>query len=235
MISKKRVLALIPARSGSKGLSNKNIRIFCKKPLIAWTITAAKASKYIDKVIVSTDSPKIAKIARGYGAETPFLRPKQIATDKATAIQVVKHAKEWLDLQTLGFDIIVYLQPTSPLRTAIDIDGALKYYIKKNALSVISVSKSDKLKHLINILPKNRNMNNFIDLKYSAKNRQEFKEFYQINGAIYIADIAFITKNRSWYGNNTYAFIMAKNHSIDIDDILDFEIAQTIKSKGLDK
>jgi len=136
------IIAIIPARGGSKGIPEKNIKIFCGKPLIAWAILAAKKSKLLDRIIVSTDNPKIAKIARKYGAETPFMQPAELAQASSRMEQVFVYALRWLkENENYNVDVIVWLQPTSPLRQSHHIDEAIELFLKKKRDAVISASE----------------------------------------------------------------------------------------------
>ena len=194
MYDNKRILALIPARGGSKGLLRKNIKLINNKPLIAWTIESANNNKYIDKVIVSSDDDEIIDISQKYGAEIPFTRPELLSGDNAKAMDVILHAIE----QCNDFDILIYLQPTSPLRTSKHIDEAIDLFFKKDAVSVISVAES-KEAHTINQLSQDLSMENFIEKKYLNINRQDVnKKFYKINGAIYLSYFDNLKKNKNW-------------------------------------
>lgn len=229
MYKKQRILGLIPAREGSKGLPGKNIRLLLGKPLIAWTIEQARGSKYIDEVLVSTDSNKIAGIARRFGAVAPFLRPEILATASAKVIDVILHAIEYKQKRGDYFDVIVLLQPTSPLRSRSDIDQALEYFFKKKAQAVISVCEAGHHPFLMNTLPLNGNMKNFLRISHLNKNRQDFPVFYRINGAIYLANSDYLKENKSFLGKDTYAYIMPQERSIDIDNQLDFDFASFMK------
>ena len=144
MINNKRVLALITAREGSKGLPGKNIMMVNGKPLIVWSITIAKKSKYIDRLIISTDSKKIANIAKEWGCDVPFIRPDELATDKATSMDVIIHAINFLNDTDDKYDYLILLEPTSPLRDVEDIDIALeKLYNNKTSVSIVSVGKHE--------------------------------------------------------------------------------------------
>lgn len=234
MYKGKTIIALIPARGGSKGLPGKNIIPLLEKPLIAWTIDAAKESRFIDRVIVSTDDNKIAGIAKRYGAEVPFRRPKALATDKAKGIDVVMHAVGWLEDNGEEADILVLLQPTSPLRTASDIDEAIRMLFDKKAYAVVSVSESEHHPYWAGTLPPSGCMKDFRRKKrYANRNRQDLPVFYRQNGAIYIACTNRLMKDKDFLGSATYAYIMPKERSIDIDDKFDLAIAEYImKEKG---
>jgi len=226
MIDNKKVLAVIPARCGSKGLPRKNIRNLCGKPLIAWTIEEAKKSNYIDKIIVSTEDREIANISKKYGAEIPFIRPKELASNTAKGIDVIKHAINYFKEE---FKIIILLQPTSPLRTVEDINNAFKEFIRKRrAKAIVSVCELDHPIQWSNSLPDNLNMSNFINYSIKNKNRQELKKYYRFNGAIYISEIDYLKDNDGFLGNETYAFIMNRENSVDIDNKIDFKLAEIL-------
>lgn len=233
MYKGKTILALIPARGGSRGLPGKNMRPFCGKPLIAWSIEQALASNYIDKVIVSTDSAKIALIARRYGAEVPFMRPKALATDSAKSIDVIMHALNWLEkYDNQKYDLLMLLQPTSPLRTTGDINEALKLFAGKKAEAVVSICEAEHNPLWANTLPKNMRMKGFLNHRIINKNRQELPEFYRLNGAIYLAYPEYLKRRKSFFGDSTYAYIMPKENSVDIDNELDFKLAELLKAKN---
>jgi len=229
MYKGKRILALIPARGGSKGLPRKNIKPLLGKPLIAWTIEQAKASKYIDKVVVSTDDEEIAEVAKKYGAEVPFLRPKELATDEARGIDVVLHGIGYFK-SLYGTDFIfVYLQPTSPLRRSEDIDNAIEeLFSNPKAKAIISVCEVEHHPLWTGVLPEDKCLANFINKEVADKNRQELPKYYRINGAIYLGFADYIENNKSFFGENTYAYVMPVERSIDVDNIVDFKLAELI-------
>ena len=142
MFKEHNILALIPARGGSKGIPRKNIKVLHGSPLIAYTIAAARNSRYIDDVVVTTDSDEIAKIARDYGASVPFMRPSELADDRSKTIDAVLHAVETLEDMGRTFDAVVLLQPTSPLRTSVDIDCSIETFYSHGSLGVASVSEA---------------------------------------------------------------------------------------------
>lgn len=228
MIKDSKVLALIPARGGSKAIHEKNIYQIMGKPLIEYTIESAKKSKYIDEIIVSTDSDKIANISRKCGAKVPFIRPFEIASDTASTIEVLIHAINELNAQ-VKFDCIILLQPTSPLRDENDIDVALEIFIDNGKKSLISVSKVYDNPVLIRRIHNNqlyKILNND-----SSVRRQDMPEFYKVNGSIYINRICDIHSNTS-LNDNVIPYIMDKSHSVDIDDYSDVCLAEYyIKNK----
>jgi CMP-N,N'-diacetyllegionaminic acid synthase len=224
-MSSKKIMAVITAREGSKRLPGKNILELCGKPLIAWTIDEAKKSKYISKHIVSTDSEKIKKISLSYGSEVPFLRPAELATDQAGSVDVLKHAIEFFKDQ---FTHILLLQPTSPMRTAEDIDNAIELLNDTETMAVISVCETEHSPLWSNILPDDLSMADFIRPEAMGKRSQELPKYYRLNGAIYIADIKYFYENNGFLGNKTKAFIMQPENSIDIDTKVDFLIAKAV-------
>jgi len=224
MYNNKKILAVITARAKSKRLPNKNILDLAGKPLIAWTIDTAKKSKYIDKLIVSTDSEDIKKISEKYGAEVPFLRPDELSNDTADSISVIKHAINFYQGQ---FNYILLLQPTSPLRTVKDIDNAIEM-LNDDTKAIVSVCKTEHSPLWSNTLPDNLSMKNFIRYEIKNKRSQDLPQYYRLNGAIYIAEIDYFYKNNGFIGNNTKAYIMNQKSSIDIDTELDFKLCEIL-------
>jgi len=216
-------IAIIPARSGSKGLKDKNVKILNSKPLIAYTIDAAIQSNLFDRIIVSTDSVKYAQIAKTYGADVPFLRSKKNSKDKSTTWDVVNEVLSKIDKK---YNTVVLLQPTSPLRTAEDIKNAYTIFTDKNADSVVSVCETEHPPYWCNTLNENLSMKNFVQKKYQIP-RQLLPKQYIVNGAIYIVKTNLLN-NPNLYGKNSYAYIMNKINSVDIDDITDFLVAEQI-------
>jgi CMP-N,N'-diacetyllegionaminic acid synthase len=226
MINDKKVLAIIPARGGSKGLPGKNKKELYGKPLIAWTIEEAKSYSNIDRIVVSTDDDEIVEIAKKYGAEVPFIRPAVLANDTSSTIDVIFHAINWLkEHEDYRPEYILLLQPTSPLRIKEDIDGAIQMLKDKNARSIVSVCETDHHQWWSNTLPENGNMKDFLRPEILNKRRQVLPVFYRINGAIYLADTDYLRERNSFFGSDTFAFEMPKEHSIDIDSDIDFKLA----------
>lgn len=220
-------LAVITARSGSKGLKDKNIKLLEGKPLFAYSIEAARQSGKFDCIHVSTDSEKYAQIAREYGADVPFLREAALATDTAGTWDVLRAVVQ--QYATIGqqFDTITLLQPTSPLRDAADIQKAFALFEEKQADSVISVCEVEHSPQLCNTLGENQSMHGFVDLKKVGR-RQDMSTCYRLNGAIYIQTTELLMAQGDLYGVHSYASVMSQEHSIDIDTALDFLIAETI-------
>lgn len=226
MIGDKKVIALIPARGGSKGVPGKNIRPLHGKPLIGWAIEQARNSKFVDEVIVSTDDDKISDVARHFGARVPFVRPQELATDSATGIDVVFHALDWLEENGQLPDIVVLLQPTSPFRNGEDIDAALEMLQKKGGKASVAVCETEHSPCWSNTLPADGCMKDFVKSEYLNKNRQELPVNYRINGSMYIAYCDYLREHNGWYGSQTYAYVMPHDRSIDIDTEMDFQIAE---------
>ncbi|NIY94310.1 acylneuraminate cytidylyltransferase family protein [Vibrio diazotrophicus] len=223
MINNKRVLALIPARGGSKRLPRKNILSLGDKPLIAWTIDAAKKSKYIDEVIVSTDDEEISDIAQCYGANVPELRPSFLSSDEATTQSVVFYT---LDKFGVSTDILVLLQPTSPLRTYVHIDESIEMLLNNKAFSIISVTPCEHPPIWSNYLPSDNSMKDFLSSK-SNKRSQDLGDFYRLNGALYVYDAKRLSIERDMqYKEDTFAYKMHNRYSVDIDTIEDLLYAR---------
>ena len=219
MYKKNKILALIPARGGSKGIKNKNIISVSGKPLIAYTIDAAKASKYIDYVYVSTDSEKIADVAIKYGALIPFMRDETLAQDTSKTIDAVMFSVNKFKEMGYDFDYLVLLQPTSPLRTGEDIDAAIEKLLASTYTSLVSVSKVDDNPVLIRSIDDNNCLVPILK-QSSTVRRQDFKDYYRVNGAIYINKISELTLDTS-LNDNLYAYIMPQDRSFDIDTMDD--------------
>lgn len=218
-------LGVITARSGSKGMKDKNIRKLNDKPLIAYAIESALQSQYIDEVMVSTDSDIYAAIAKDYGASVPFLRSNKNSTDIAKSIDVVYEVLNEYEKRNQLFDSVVILQPTSPLRTYKNIDAAFKLFYEKEADSVVSVCECEHSPLLSNTLSADLNLFGFIKSGNNLR-RQDLKKFYRLNGAIYISKVSILKNIQSFYGKKSYAYIMGQRESIDIDTELDFEYAE---------
>ncbi|MDF2533063.1 MAG: neuA [Clostridia bacterium] len=223
-----RRLAIIPARGGSKGLIDKNIKIMNGKPMIAYSIEAALRSNLFDEVMVSTDSIKYAQIASEYGASVPFLRSSIASSDVASSWDV---ALEIINkYQDLGqkFDTAVLLQPTSPLRNHEDIVKALEINDDLSADAVVSVTQADHPPLWYNTLPDDYSLKNFIKKEVVGKPRQDLPVYYRINGAIYCFKVEKFLETKDVYQSRCFAYIMPKERSIDIDDEVDFVCAEAL-------
>lgn len=223
MIDGKKILAIIPARGGSKGLPRKNIRYLSGKPLIAWTIEEAKKSKYIDRLILSSDDKEIITIAKSLGCEVPFVRPPNLAEDDSPIINSVLHAIKLLP----GYDYVYLLQPTSPLRSVIDIDGCIELCLLKCANSCVSVTEVKESPYWMYFLDTESKMRPLIDDKKNIR-RQELPKLYILNGAIYVAQCNWLLKNQTFITTETISYFMPIERSLDIDTILDLCFAEVI-------
>lgn len=234
MFKKKKVLCVIPARSGSKGLKNKNTTKLGNQPLIAWPINSALKSKYIDKVVVSTDSLKISKIAKKYGADVPFLRPKKFATDSASTFDVMKHSIKFLEKKNQFFDYILCLEPTSPLTSAIDINNAINLLHKNfyKADSVVSVSRcNSQHPEYLFLKLKNNLLRRYKSKTKVYKRRQNLSDVYFIDGSLYLTKIKSLLSNSSFISKKTMPLIMPKYKSFEIDDKIDLLIYKSLVKK----
>ncbi|MBQ6587190.1 MAG: acylneuraminate cytidylyltransferase family protein [Butyrivibrio sp.] len=219
-------VAVIPARGGSKGVPQKNIREINGLPLVAHTIIAAKESAMFDKIIVSTDSHKIAEISKLYGAEVPFIRPDSISGDLDSSDSVVEHALLFLKENGENYDYVCKLQPTSPLRTERHIKEAFSLIKEKEADFVVSFCECEHSPLWSGTLGEDGKMDDFMSDVDKRACRQELPKFYRLNGAIYLGRTNQFMKNRSFIGKNGFAYIMDQTDSIDIDSELDFLIAE---------
>lgn len=226
-------IAIIPARSGSKGVKDKNIRDLCGKPLMAYTIEAAIESSEFEEVMVSTDSKKYAEIARQYGANVPFLRSAMTSSDTASSWDMVEEVLERYKLCGREFDTFCLLQPTSPLRSADDITGAYQLYRQKADFAVVSVCEAEHSLLWCGHLPKSGEFIGFVNQE-NLKQRQADDKFYRLNGAIYIVDILEFEKNHFLYQEGSFAYVMSQKTSIDIDTEIDFKLAEILRG-GLSK
>lgn len=224
-------LAVIPARSGSKGIKDKNIKLLAGVPLIGYTIKAALESNMYEKVMVSTDSEKYAQIAKELGAEVPFLRSETTSRDTSTSWDVVREVADQYRGQGHKFDSITLLQPTSPLRDANDIIGAHKLFDAKDANSIISVCEAEHSPLWSNIIGSDLSMEHFAETDDVVSCRQELSTYYRQNGAIYIINDTAFNNINNLFREKCYAYIMDQSHSIDIDSELDFMIAEAILNK----
>jgi len=226
-ITDKKILAIIPARGKSKRLPRKNIKLLSGKPLIAWTIEAAKKSKYVNRVVVSTEDKEIAQISKKWGAEI-VNRPKELATDTAKTIDVIFHLLDVLKKEKYYPKIVVLLQPTSPLRTFQDIDSAVKLFLNKKCRSVISVFEAEANFWWAMEIKKSYLKPFFTWEKFFARS-QDLPKVYTPNGAIYISTPEILKKYKSFYiKNEILPYIMPKERSIDIDYEIDFKLAELI-------
>jgi CMP-N,N'-diacetyllegionaminic acid synthase len=218
----KTFLAIIPARGGSKRLPRKNVLDLCGKPLISYTIEAGLKSKYVDKVVVTSDDNDILTISKEYGAKT-IKRPDELASDIATTFDAIKHTIDNIE----KYDYIVLLQPTSPLRNEKHIDEAIELLEQKNADTIIGVCEMDHSPLWSNTLDESLSMSNFLKEEVLNKRSQDLEKYYRLNGAIYICKTDELLKNKTFFlKDNIFAYIMDRKSSIDIDEEVDFKITK---------
>jgi CMP-N-acetylneuraminic acid synthetase len=223
LIAGKSVLGLITARGGSKGLPGKNIRPAAGKPLIAWTIEAGLASKYLDRLVLSSDDDAIIAAARQYGCEVPFRRGAALAADDTSSIAVVTDALE----RCPGYDWVVLLQPTSPLRTAEDIDASLERCMAAGAPACVSVREAEESPYWMYWLREGAHLAPVLPERQFTR-RQDLPPAYVLNGAVYVADVQWLLRTRTFLAAETVAYEMSPGRSLDIDTEADFLKFQTI-------
>lgn len=208
-----RVLGIIPARGGSKGIPRKNVCDVAGMPLIAWTIREGKESRFIDRLVLSSEDPRIIEISAKLGCDVPFVRPRELAEDETPGIEPFLHA-----IRTLpGYDIGVLLQPTSPLRTAEDIDGCIRMCVESGADACVSVSKPKKSPYWMFTLDASGRMNPLIPASPLIDRRQDLPEVFALNGAVYVARCNWVLTSRTFIGPRTIAYRMPSERSADID------------------
>jgi len=229
MISGKKILAIIPARGGSKGLKNKNIKLLCGKPLIEWTIQKGKLSKYLDNIVVTTDNLDIANISKNCGAEVPFMRPKNLARDDSSTFDAVMHALSHYKDKNISFDYIVLLEPTSPLREDEDIDKMLeKLHKNKNDYdSIISIGEVGEHPSIIKKIV-NENLQPFEPNIKQTLRRQDNIPSYFPYGVAYIAKTRNLVSEKSFYTKRCTYFELKRYQNYEIDDIYDFLCVENV-------
>ncbi len=234
MYNNKTFLVIILARSGSKGLPGKNIKNINGKPLMAWSIEAGLSSKYIDKLIVSTDSEEYAKIAKNFGAEVPFIRPNEISTDKSSRQDAIKYSLDFFKDRKKEYDYVVLLEPTSPLTTGEDIDSAIKQLLsKENAEAIVGVSLSEAA-HPSFLIELSNGFLSFVSKgqRSSVVRRQDLEDLYFYDGSLYISEVDKYLE-KEFYHENTIGYIVPKWKSLEIDDMDDFIMVEAMmKYKG---
>jgi CMP-N-acetylneuraminic acid synthetase len=231
-----KVLFVITARGGSKGVPGKNIRVLGGMPLIAYKIIAAKKCQYESRIIVSTDDEDIAEIAKKYGAEVPFVRPAELATDSASSADVVLHAMNWVNENSNEtYDYVCLLEPSSPFASYKDLNEALRLIEENDADTLLGMKEADVTTNFIHSLDKDGRLSKFYyaikDLK--SIRRQDQEKEYTMNGCMYIARWEYFMKNKLFHSENSIPYIMPEEHSIEIDTMLDYEFACRIVEKGL--
>lgn len=228
MFKDKKILAVIPARGGSKGVPGKNIKLVGGKPLIAWMIEAAKKSIHIDRLILSSDDNEIIRVAGNYGCEAPFVRPSDLARDDSSISDVILHVLD----KILGYDYVALLQPTSPLTLTEDIDGCIEFCISNNSKSTVSVTRPGKSPYWMFKMAEDNKLSALLGEQYLNRSRQDLPVAYLPTGAVYVSEINCFLENRSFYSDSTTGFEIPRERSIDIDSILDFKIMEAVISEN---
>ncbi len=231
-----RILFLVTARGGSKGVPRKNLQTIAGLPLVAYKIISARRTRAEGRILCSTDSPEIADVARRFGAEVPFLRPAELATDEASSADVLLHAMDWLEAHDpKRFDAVLLLEPSSPFATYVDFQRAIETFERLRPDSVVSVRPTEVSSIYVETLgPGGRMDRHFAKMK-AARNprRQDRPVEYTMNGALYLIDWDFLRRNRSVYGENTYAHIMPRELSVEIETPDDLHFGRFLAEKGL--
>lgn len=225
-----KVLAIIPARGGSKGLPGKNIKPLCGKPLIGWTIEQAKASKYIDEIFVSTDSQEIADVAESFGVKVPELRPAELASDTATSASFVIYTIEKLKAQGKEFDYIILLEPTSPLRQTQDLDNAIKLAISHpDKPGVVSLGEVH-MEHptIVKKIDKNGKIVSYVESNIKITQRQQADKAYFPYGVVYLVQVTHFLSTNKFYEENSLPYFIERWQCYEIDDIYDFMAIEAV-------
>ena len=234
MLSGKKILAIIPARGGSKGIPRKNLRTIAGKPLLAWSILEAKKSSLIDRVIVSSEDEEILALAASFGGDIPFARPRNLSLDDTPGVEPVLHALESL----MDFDYVVVLQPTSPLRIVSDIDGSIEQAVSRQVPSVVTVSIPEKLPFWMCTVGPTGQLNYLFAEGEDTLRRQDAQEIYALNGAVFVAECNWFKKSKRLDSQESVCYVMPKERSIDIDDEMDLKVCEALlldrsKEKGI--
>lgn len=227
MYEDKKIFAIIPARGGSKGVKRKNIKLLDGKPLIQYSIDEGKKSKYIDDVYVSTEDEEIAKISKDLGAKVPYLRPESLALDTSSTSEVILDFIEKIE-KNLSYDLVVLLQPTTPLRTVQDIDNAIEKFCQKNYTSLITVAPMPHPIQYVRKIDDKGFLQKYVDYDNKKSRRQDFEKLYILNGAIYIMTVENYKIYKSFDIKDTGYYLMSSENSADIDNPIDFDIAEAI-------
>lgn len=223
-----KILAIIPARGGSKGIPRKNIKPLAGKPLIAWTIEAALQAQGIDLIIASTEDKEIASVAKQFGAEVPFLRPLAIAQDDTPGIAPVLHAIEQLP----DYDWVLLLQPTSPLRSVEDIEGIIQFCRDEAAPSAVSVTQVSKPPFWMYQRDDQNRLQPLITNRPEVTRRQDLPGTYALNGALYLARADWLIQNQGFIGPETLGYVMPEDRSVDLDTPMDWHWAEFLVARN---
>ena len=236
MLHKQKVLAVVPARRGSKRLPRKNLMPFCGQPLISWSIEAGLSSIFVDKVVVSTEDEEVKKIAIQYGVGKVIERPTELAEDEVPMADVLIHAVETLESLGEEFGWILLLQPTSPLRTFMHIDDSFALLEQKHGVGAVSVCKTDHPVEWSSTLSDDGFMDLFFQMTDLSKSSHNCRSTYVVNGAIYIARIDLLLEAKTIFmKQGVVAYVMDRRESVDIDEQFDFEVAEFLMKNNINK
>lgn len=236
MYKNKKILAIIPARGGSKGLPGKNIRPLCGKPLIGWSIENAKESKYVDDIYISTDSREIADVAESFGVKVPELRPAELAVDKSPSSAFIVYTINHLSEQGKNYDYIILLEPTSPLRDTADVDKSIEMMIDSPEFeSMVGVCKAeDQNPVFMQKIAENGRLVPYENVVKITR-RQDVPEVYFLEGTVYLSTVSAFLEKKAFRHDKTLPYVVPKWKSFEVDDIIDFTIIEAImklKLKG---
>ena len=229
MFKDKKILAIIPARGGSKGLPDKNLAVLHGKPLLVWTLESAFASRYIDRIVVSSNCDKIIQCAKDFGCEVPFKRPAELAQDTTPGMDPIFHALDLIH----GYDFVLVLQVTSPLRRAVHIDECVEHCFEENSFACVSVTEAKKSPFWMYQLDSKQQMTPLMKAENFVR-RQDLPSSYYLNGAMYFSQIAHLQQAQTFLTESTTAYIMSEEESVDIDTEFDLTVASCLLEKRAD-
>jgi CMP-N-acetylneuraminic acid synthetase len=227
-LAQPQVIGLITARGGSKGIPRKNIMPIAGRPLLWWTIAAAKQAHRLHRLVVSTDDPEIAQLAREFGAEVPFLRPAALAQDNTPHIPVMLHALDWLESHGGLPEYLFLLQPTSPLRQAADIDAAIALATERRVDGVVGVVEANRHPYLIKKILSDGVLEDYVANPQGYVLRQDFPPAYAVNGAVYVNRCSSLRRDRTILPPGTLGYPMPVDRSLDLDSPLDFMVVEQL-------
>lgn len=229
-----RILGIIPARGGSKGLPRKNLALLCGKPLVYYVIQAALASSRLTRTILSSDDPEIIRVGKEYGAEAPFTRPAELATDSASSAAVAHYTLEWIESdEGKRYDYVCLLEPTSPLRTPQDIDDAIEILLHAQADAVVSVSRIEAPHPVKTLVIAEGRLKPFFPSRWRPNLlRQDLEPVYAVNGAVYCVKRDILVQSTSFWGSSAVPYIMPAERSVNVDTLLDLKLAEALMENG---
>lgn len=234
MYKNKRILAIIPARGGSKGIPKKNIRPLLGKPLIGWTIDQAKHSKYIDHVFVSTDNKEIADVSEQFGVKVDSFRPDELAQDSSTSMDVILYTIRFLEERNLNFDLVMMLEPTSPLRESSDLDASIEILLENSdAESIVGVCRVEGGHPAFLVKLENTFLRSYLGNNFKVLRRQDIDDLYFFEGSLYLSYVHSLKTRKNFYHEKTIGYIVPKWKSFEVDDNIDFMIIEKLLEEKL--